>query len=160
MRANPTSLPYRANVGAALFDRRGRVFVARRTDVPAWQLPQGGIDECEDPAVAVLRELREEIGTGNAKIIGEHPDWLTYDLPPDLIGQALRGQYRGQRQRWFALRFTGDDADVRLDVDAQPEFDRWRWAPLDDLPRLAVAFKRPIYTILSQSFARFAQPLE
>ena len=121
-------------------------------------LPQGGIDEGEDPRGAVLRELEEEIGTGKADIIGEHPEWLTYDLPANLVGVALGGRYRGQRQRWFALRFTGDDTDIRLDLDPHPEFDAWRWAALADLPALAVPFKRPIYTILASSFSRFAAP--
>jgi putative (di)nucleoside polyphosphate hydrolase len=119
-------------------------------------LPQGGIDEGEDPRRAVLRELAEEIGTDKAEIIGEHPEWLTYDLPDHLIGVALHGRYRGQRQRWFALRFIGEDADVRLDHDPHPEFDAWRWVTLRELPSLAVPFKRPIYTELTLSFARFA----
>ena len=159
------SLPYRPNVGAVLFNGDGKVFGARRADMPnaegaagGWQLPQGGIDADEDPAAAVLRELAEEIGTDKAIIIGEHPDWLTYDLPPDLLGRTLGGRYRGQRQRWFALRFTGRDSDVRLDLDPHPEFDAWRWAALDELPGLAVAFKRPIYEVLAQSFQRFAVP--
>ena len=160
-----TDLPYRPNVGAALFSRTGQVFVARRANLPnaegapgGWQLPQGGIDAAEDPRAAVLRELQEEIGTGAATIIGEHQDWLTYDLPPELIGKALGGRYRGQRQRWFALRFEGRDTDIRLDLDPHPEFDAWRWAPLAELPGLAVAFKRPIYNVLAASFARFAVP--
>lgn len=160
----PARLPYRANVGAALFDRDGRVFVARRAgfanaEGPAggWQLPQGGIDPGEDPRAAVLRELAEEIGTDRAEIMGEHPEWLVYDFPPDIAG-PLGGRYRGQRQRWFALRFTGTDADIRLDLDPHPEFDAWRWAELAELPALAVAFKRPIYDILASSFARFARP--
>lgn len=161
-----TDLPYRPNVGAALFSRTGQVFVARRATLPnaegapgGWQLPQGGIDAAEDPRAAVLRELQEEIGTGAATIIGEHPDWLTYDLPPALIGKALGGRYRGQRQRWFALRFEGRDSDIRLDLDPHPEFDAWRWAPLAELPGLAVAFKRPIYDLLAHLFARFAVPV-
>lgn len=159
-----SDLPYRPNVGAALFDARGRVFVARRADLPnaegpagGWQLPQGGIDADEDPRRAVLRELAEEIGTDRAEIIGEHPDWLQYDLPPELLGRALGGRYRGQRQRWFALRFTGEDADIRLDLDPHPEFDAWQWIELAELPGLAVGFKREIYAALAQSFARFAQ---
>ncbi len=159
-------LPYRPNVGAVLFNSAGEIFVARRADLPnaegaagGWQLPQGGIDRNEDPRAAVLRELEEEIGTGNATIIGEHPDWLTYDLPPELLGKSLGGRYRGQRQRWFALRFNGRDADVRLDLDPHPEFDAWRWAPLADLPGMAVGFKRPIYDVLARSFQRFAVPV-
>lgn len=158
-------LPYRLNVGAALFDRRGNVLVGRRADLPgvdardgAWQLPQGGLDPGEDPRVAVLRELREEIGTDRARIIGEHPDWLTYDLPPDLVARAFRGRYRGQRQRWFALRFLGEDTDIRLDLDPHPEFDAWRWADLAELPGLAVPFKRPVYEVLTRAFAPYARP--
>jgi putative (di)nucleoside polyphosphate hydrolase len=158
-------LPYRPNVGAVLFNRDGRVFVARRADLPnaegaagGWQLPQGGIDPDEDPRRAVLRELAEEIGTDRAAILAEHDEWLTYDLPRELVGRALRGRYRGQRQRWFALRFLGTDADIRLDAYPDPEFDAWRWAELDELPSLAVAFKRPIYEVLARVFARFARP--
>ena len=161
-----SDLSYRPNVGAVLFDRRGLVFVARRADLPnaegapgGWQLPQGGIDDDEDPARAVLRELAEEIGTDRATILGEHDAWLTYDLPPELLGRALGGRYRGQRQRWFAMRFTGQDSDIRLDQDPHPEFDAWRWAPLAELPGMAVGFKHAIYVTLAQSFARFAVPL-
>ncbi len=160
-----TDLPYRPNVGAALFNARGEIFVARRANFPnaegapgGWQMPQGGIDEDEDPRTAVLRELAEEIGTASAVIIGEHPGWLTYDLPPELVGKALHGRYRGQRQRWFALRFTGQDSEIRLDLDPHPEFDAWRWAQLTELPALAVDFKRPIYEVLTRSFAPFAMP--
>lgn len=163
---DPATLPYRPCVGAALFDLRGKVLVARRADLPnaegaagGWQLPQGGIDPDEDPALAVLRELAEEIGTANARIVGEHPDWLEYDLPPELVGRALGGRYRGQRQRWFALRFTGQDSDVRLDLDPHPEFDAWRWADLAELPGLAAPFKRAIYEVLARSFARYAAPV-
>ncbi len=159
----PDALPYRPNVGAVLFAPRGHVLVARRADLPnaegapgGWQLPQGGIDAGEDPRVAVLRELAEEIGTDRFAIIGEHPEWLTYDLPTALVGMALGGKFRGQRQRWFALRFLGVDADIRLDRDPHPEFDAWRWAKLGELPALAAAFKRPIYEVIAASFAHFA----
>ncbi len=162
-----SDLPYRPNVGAALFNAQGLVFVARRADLPnaegaagGWQLPQGGIDAGEDPRAAVLRELGEEIGTANASVIGEHPEWLTYDLPPHLVGRALGGRYRGQRQRWFALRFHGSDADIRLDLDPHPEFDAWRWTPLADLPGLATPFKHRIYQALAASFVRFTMPAD
>jgi putative (di)nucleoside polyphosphate hydrolase len=158
-----SDLPYRPNVGAVLFNHDGLIFVARRADMPnaegpagGWQLPQGGIDEGEDPEAAVLRELEEEIGTRNAEVIGEHPQWLTYDLPPDLLGIAWRGRYRGQRQRWFAMRFLGNDSDINLELDPHPEFDAWRWVPLAELSSLAVPFKRAIYEVLTVSFARFA----
>jgi putative (di)nucleoside polyphosphate hydrolase len=160
-----SDLPYRSNVGAALFNRDGLVFVARRADFPnaegapgGWQLPQGGIDADEDPRSAILRELEEEIGTARARIIGEHHEWLSYDLPPELLGVALGGKFRGQRQRWFALRFEGEDSDIRLDLDPHPEFDAWRWTELAELPSLAVGFKREIYDALARDFARFAVP--
>ncbi len=160
-----SDLPYRPNVGAALFNRQGQVFVARRATCrtprarrAAGSCRRAASTRTEDPRGAVLRELAEEIGTADATIIGEHPEWLTYDLPPELIGRALGGQFRGQRQRWFALRFGGTDAAIRLDADPHPEFDAWRWAELAELPALAVAFKRPIYEVLARSFARFAVP--
>jgi putative (di)nucleoside polyphosphate hydrolase len=137
------------------------VFVGRRAGLPdgapaAWQMPQGGIDADEDPAAAVLRELREEIGTDRATILAEHPDWLTYELPPSIAEAAFRGRYRGQRQKWFALRFEGEDVDIVLDGDAHPEFVAWRWVALAELPLLAVPFKRAIYETVSESFGRFA----
>jgi putative (di)nucleoside polyphosphate hydrolase len=163
MKPDPATLPYRPNVGAVLFDARGQVFVARRADMPnaegapgGWQLPQGGIDAGEDPRGAILRELAEEIGTDRAEIVAEHPDWLSYDLPPELLGRALGGRFRGQRQRWFALRFLGTDADIRLDADPHPEFDAWRWTDLAQLPILAPPFKREIYAILAASFAHLS----
>lgn len=156
------TLPYRRNVGAALFNTHGKILVARRADMAgaadSWQLPQGGIDEGEDPRSAVLRELAEELGTAKAEIIGEYPEWLSYDLPAHLVGVALGGRYRGQTQRWFALRFTGTDADIDLGHAPHAEFDAWRWADLATLPDIAVSFRRPIYTVLAQSFARFAAP--
>lgn len=156
-----TALPYRLNVGAVLFNRAGLVFVGRRADLPpdageAWQFPQGGIDEGEDPRQAVLRELAEEIGTAHADILAEHPDWLTYDLPPALQGIAWGGKFRGQRQKWFALRFRGEDTDIRLDADTHQEFTAWRWVPLADTPALTVAFKRPIYAALAAAFRAHA----
>ena len=147
-----SDLPYRPNVGALLFNPAGLVLVARRADLPnaegapgGWQLPQGGMDDGEDPAVAVLRELEEEVGTRNAVLLAEHPEWLRYDLPAHLIGVALGGRYRGQAQKWFAMRFLGEDSEIRLDLDPHPEFDAWRWARLAELPAMAVPFKRAIY---------------
>lgn len=156
-------LPYRANVGAVLFNQAGRVLVARRADMPnaegaagGWQLPQGGVDPGEDLRRAVLRELAEEVGTTRAEILEEHPDWLSYDFPPELQAMRIAQKYRGQRQKWFALRFIGTDADIRLDADPHPEFDAWRWAALAELPGLAVSFKRDIYAELARAFARYA----
>ena len=161
--------PYRANVGALLFNKAGLVLIARRADMPnaegaagGWQLPQGGVDDGENLRVAVLRELAEEIGTAKAEIIEEHPAWLTYDFPPELeaAGFRIAKKYRGQKQKWFALRFTGTDADIRLDADPHPEFDAWRWARIDELPALAVDFKRAIYVELASAFAHLARPVE
>jgi putative (di)nucleoside polyphosphate hydrolase len=166
MKEMTMNLPYRRNVGAVLFNKLGLVLVARRAKFPnaegpagGWQLPQGGIDADEDPAAAIFRELGEEIGTANAEIIGEHPDWLQYDLPPELIGVAFKGRYKGQTQKWFALRFLGEDSEINLDADPHPEFDAWKWVPLAELPGLAVAFKRPIYQALARDFAGFAIPV-
>ena len=161
---NHADLPYRPNVGAALFGRDGRVLVGRRADGAGgggiWQLPQGGIDVGEEPRAAVIRELGEEIGIAPADvaIIGEHPDWLQYDLPPELVGRALGGLFRGQRQRWFALRFLAGDTAIRLDAHEAIEFDAWKWVELGAMPELAAGFKKPIYEIVAQSFATFAQP--
>jgi putative (di)nucleoside polyphosphate hydrolase len=156
-------LPYRLNVGAALFNQAGLVFIGRRADLPhaesaTWQMPQGGIDPGEEPRETVMRELEEEIGTARATILAEHPDWLTYDLPPHLAGSRFGGRYRGQRQKWFALRFTGTDSDIKLDRHAHPEFVEWRWAALADLPALVVPFKRPIYEVLVRDFVGFTIP--
>ena len=162
---DPATLPYRPNVGALVFNRQGMVLVARRTDMPGaggppdegvWQCPQGGIDEGEDPQTAVMRELHEEIGTNAAEIIGTYPEWLSYDLPAHLIGKALGGRFRGQTQKWFALRFNGQDSDIRLDTHLPAEFDMWKWVRLDQLPHLNVGIKKDIYTKLAVYFARYA----
>jgi len=155
---SPTDLPYRACAGVVLFNKFGQVFVGQRLDTyqDAWQLPQGGIDDGEEPAVAALRELEEEIGTGNAAIIGEVKDWLHYDLPPDLMGKVWRGRYRGQRQKWFALRFLGDDSEIDPTGVKHPEFRAWKWADLAEIPEFAVAFKKSIYQTLVSEFAQFA----
>ena len=139
---------YRRGVGVMLFNRDGQVFVAKRRDTEgeAWQMPQGGIDQNEEPRAAALRELEEEIGTGNAEIVAEARNWLLYDLPDDLIGKVWEGRYRGQAQKWFAARFLGTDAEIDLAKHAAPEFSAWKWAPLESLPDLIVGFKRELYT--------------
>lgn len=154
-------LPYRRGVGALLFRTDGAVFVAKRIDTPgdAWQLPQGGVDRGEKPRVAVLRELREEIGTDQAEIIGKSRHWYRYDLPAPLQGRVWGGKYRGQKQRWFALRFLGTDADIDLAADHKPEFDDWRWVSLSTLANLAVSFKRTLYADLVTEFSPLAASL-
>jgi len=155
-------LPYRPNVGAVIFNVQGEVLIARRSDMPGagspgddgiWQFPQGGIDENEDPRQAVLREVQEEIGTTDVQIMSEHPEWLSYDLPQHLIGVALGGRYRGQTQKWFALRFTGRDETIRLDTHLPPEFDRWQWMAFDRIFDLDLGFKKDLYRTLHFAFA-------
>lgn len=153
MAVKPDDLPYRPCVGILLLDPRRRIFVARRIDTPdAWQMPQGGIDKGEDPATAALRELEEEIGTAKAEILAETRDWLRYDLPPHLLGKVWKGRYRGQTQKWFALRFLGEDADIDLDRPHR-EFDAWRWATPAQVLADIVAFKRSIYRAVLDEFA-------
>jgi len=151
-------LPYRPCVGALLLNRAGRALVARRIDSPdAWQLPQGGIDEGEAPADAVLRELAEETGVTSAEIIAESSDWLQYDLPDELIGEIWGGAYRGQRQKWFALRFRGDESEIDLQAHEHIEFDDWQWVNMADLPDLAVSFKRALYENIVHEFEHLAK---
>ena len=134
--------------------------LGRRIDMPAglaaWQMPQGGIDRGETPEQAAMRELHEEVGTDKAEILGVSEAWHHYELPGQVSGRMWGGRYRGQRQRWFAMRFLGEDGEIRLDHDPHPEFDAWRWVPLVELPALAVGFKRPIYEVLAEAFAPFA----
>ena len=147
------SLPYRAGVGVMLVNADNRIFVGQRFDakVEAWQMPQGGIDKGEDPYTAALRELEEETGVVArlTSLIAETQDWLSYDLPDDLVGTIWKGKYRGQRQKWYALRFHGTDADVNLlahEAGGHAEFKAWQWASLTQLADLIVPFKRDLYT--------------
>ncbi|MFZ1416258.1 MAG: RNA pyrophosphohydrolase [Defluviicoccus sp.] len=149
---------YRRGVGAMLFNDAGLVFVGRRTDVPggAWQPPQGGIKANEEPEAAVLRELKEEIGTDRAVIIARAPAWLSYDLPEQIVAKRWKGRYRGQTQCWFALRFIGRESDIDVASAKHPEFDAWRWVAIEELPRLAVTFKRPVYERVVAEFRSLA----
>lgn len=116
-------------------------------------MPQGGIDKGEDPLPAALRELEEETGISDVEVIGQTDDWLTYDLPGHLLGKALKGKYRGQKQKWFAMRYLGDDAAIDLASAEDDEFDDWRWENPCELPGLIVEFKRPVYEQVVERFA-------
>lgn len=162
-------LPYRPCAGMAVFNSAGRVFMGKRAGGPehvdmthSWQLPQGGIDKGEEPLEAALRELYEETSIRSVKLIGEVPDWLSYDLPGRIAGEAWRGKYRGQTQRWFAFSFTGDDGEIDIlrpgDGKHKAEFVDWRWEQLDRAAELVVPFKRPIYERVIREFRRFATP--
>ena len=153
-----SDLPYRPCVGIMLFNRDGKVFVGKRIDqtVEGWQMPQGGIDKGETPRQAALRELEEAVGTAKAEVIAEMDDWVTYDLPEHLVGVAFKGKYKGQRQKWFALRFTGQDSEIDLTAH-DPEFSDFQWVSLEDLPELIVPFKRQTYKQVIAAFRPLAK---
>lgn len=148
-------LPYRPCVGVVLINAQGLIFAGQRIDStsPAWQMPQGGIDDGEKPRAAALRELREETGVTAdlVSFIAKTDDWVTYDLPPDLLGHVWGGKYRGQRQKWFLFRFDGRDDQILLDMD-HPEFATWRWINANDMVASIVPFKREVYRTVVAAF--------
>ncbi len=164
-RHDPEKLPYRPCVGALVVNRDGLVFIGHRADGPEepegpgtwWQMPQGGIDEGEDPEEAVFRELYEETSIRSVSLIAESRDWFLYDLPPELIGKAWKGRYRGQKQKWYALRFEGDDSEIDILAPGggghKAEFNAWKWAPVGALTDLVVPFKRDVYRRIVAEFA-------
>jgi putative (di)nucleoside polyphosphate hydrolase len=151
-----------------VINRNGLVWVGCRADAKNeaegrgewWQMPQGGIDDGEDPAAASLRELFEETGMKTVSLIAEHSQWVNYDLPRDLIGKAWRGKYRGQKQKWFAYRFLGSDSEITIEPPPglEAEFIAWRWAPVGELLDLIVPFKRDVYRVVLAEFAPLATP--
>jgi len=143
---------YRPGVGVMLLDSAHRVFIGRRigTDT-GWQMPQGGIEPGEPPLHAAKRELKEEIGTDNAELVAESGHWLAYDFPPELRPTIWGGRFKGQTQKWFLMRFTGAERDIRLDAH-MPEFDAWKWVAPRELPALAIDFKRALYRDLLAEF--------
>lgn len=155
----PSGLPYRPCAGVVLLNGDGLVFAGQRIDngggAPgvAWQMPQGGIDRGESPHDAALRELTEETGLSpeKVKVLGESPDWVTYDLPPELLGKVWKGRFGGQQQKWFAMRFLGQDGDVQIDTQ-HPEFARWQWMRAADLLENIVPFKRAVYQQVFRDF--------
>jgi putative (di)nucleoside polyphosphate hydrolase len=150
------SLPYRPAAGVMLLNAESKVFVAQRLDstLEAWQMPQGGLDDGEEPEAGALRELEEETGIGPdlVKIVARCPKELLYDLPDDLLGKPWNGRYRGQRQHWFLCRFTGADTDVNIATE-HPEFRAWKWAEAAELPAMIVPFKRKLYKDVLEAFS-------
>lgn len=160
---------YRPCVGVMLINAAGLVFIGRRRNkklvehvAPGheWQMPQGGIDPGEDPWAACLRELQEETNVTSVSLLAEASDWHAYDLPGDVANKAWRGRYHGQRQKWFALRFEGDESEIDIHSPGggahKPEFDAWRWEPMANLPDLIIPFKRPVYEKVVAEFAGLA----
>ena len=160
MSKKPSALAYRPCVGVMLINPQGLVWIGRRADKANdegqgqwWQMPQGGIDKGEDPATAALRELHEETSVASAEVIAESPNWYNYDLPPHLIGKSWNGKYRGQTQKWFALRFTGTDSEIDLAPPGhKQEFDQWRWAKMGEILSVIVPFKREVYEKVISDF--------
>lgn len=154
-RVDVSALPYRPCVGLMLLNPAGEIFAGQRIDNPgpAWQMPQGGIDKGETPADAAFRELNEETGipASMAEILRESGQWLRYELPPALVRKLWKGRYRGQEQRWFAMRFNGPDSVIRID-GPDPEFSRWTWMPPDQLIERIVPFKRDTYSAVFDEF--------
>ncbi len=157
-KVKPGELPYRPCVGVMLINAEGRIFAGQRRDSesPAWQMPQGGIDEGEMPRAAALRELWEEtrVTADLVEFIGKTHGWVTYDLPPELLGQVWGGKYKGQRQKWFLYRFKGGDEQVNIATD-HPEFSRWKWIGADEMVASIVPFKRAVYEEVVRSFRAY-----
>ncbi len=161
---------YRPCVGIMLFNRDGLVFVGHRRGKSAsqrlqvgyeWQMPQGGIDPGEDPYQAALRELQEETNVSSTAFLAESADWYSYDLPPGVLKKSWNGRFQGQRQKWFALRFQGEESEIDIETPAgghRPEFDAWRWEEVGRLAELIVPFKRPVYEKVVEDFAHLALP--
>ena len=151
----PSGLPYRMGAGVVLINPYGLIFAGQRIDNPgpAWQMPQGGIDKGETPREAALRELTEETGVSAdlVEVMAETPDWITYELPPEILGRIWKGKYGGQKQKWFAMRFLGSDSAVQIATE-HPEFDRWQWMRAADLVESIVPFKRALYVQVFQNF--------
>ena len=146
-------LPHRPCAGIMLLNSDNQVFVAKRIDtlVEAWQMPQGGIDEGEDPKEAAIRELEEETGVTNASIIAEYEGWLSYDLPEELYGKVWKGKYGGQTMKWFVMRYIGQDKDINIETE-HPEFSEWKWVDFDALVDMVVPFKRDVYKLAIDYF--------
>ena len=150
---NKFDLPYRPGVGMMILNNDKKVFVAKRMDtkMEAWQMPQGGINTAETPSKAALRELHEEIGTKQIEILAESRIWYSYDIPKFLMKKLWDGKYKGQRQKWFLVKFTGQDSDININT-ANPEFIDWKWVEIEDLPKIIVPFKKKLYQAVVREF--------
>ena len=152
---NSKNLPYRKGVGMMVFNDDKKIFVGKRIDnQKAWQMPQGGVDENEDCFSAARRELYEETGIQSIRVIEKSKEKYTYDLPEYLLGKIWKGKYKGQRQRWFLIKFLGPDSEINLNQKC-PEFNEWKWVDIDELPKIIVTFKKKLYLSLIKEFYDF-----
>ena len=149
-------LPLRIGVGAIVLNKKNQVFVGKRKDNPVdkWQMPQGGVNEGEDLTSAMKRELNEETGIQNIKILNEIDGWFEYELPNYLLGKIWRGKFRGQKQKWFIVKFLGNDEEINLEKD-KPEFIEWKWLDIEKLPNVIVDFKKKVYEQLLPKIRNF-----
>ena len=149
-------LPLRIGVGAIVLNKKNQVFVGKRKDNPVdkWQMPQGGVNEGEDLTSAMKRELNEETGIQNIKILNEIDGWFEYELPNYLLGKIWRGKFRGQKQKWFIVKFLGNDEEINLEKD-KPEFIEWKWLDIENLPNVIVDFKKKVYEKLLPKIRNF-----
>tara|TARA_Y100000591_G_C21714430_1_gene635325 strand:+ start:105 stop:575 length:471 start_codon:yes stop_codon:yes gene_type:complete len=149
-------LPMRTGVGAIVLNKQNFVFVGKRKDNPIdkWQMPQGGVDINENLRSAMLRELEEETSIKNIKILKEIEYWLQYELPKNLLGKIWKGKYRGQKQKWFIVKFLGDDNEINLNTK-NPEFIEWKWVEIDKLTEIIVDFKKEVYKKLVVEIKNF-----
>ena len=155
MKKNFSKLPLRKGVGIVLLNNKNKVFVAKRIDNPKnfWQMPQGGVDGSENYYEAALRELKEETSVASVELIQEIDKKLTYILPDHLIGIIWRGRFKGQTQKWFVMRFIGNESEININTK-NPEFLDWKWIDLEDLTKIAVNFKLDVYKNLKQEVSK------
>ena len=152
----PKKLPLRLGVGAVVLNKKNQVFVGKRKDNPIdkWQMPQGGVNTGENLIDAMKRELHEETSIQNIKILNEIDGWFEYELPKNLLGKIWKGRYRGQKQKWFVVKFLGNDGEINLQTD-KPEFIEWRWLDIENLPNVIVDFKKKVYEKLLPKIRNF-----
>ncbi len=149
-------LPLRTGIGIVVLNSKNKVFVGRRKDNPfdKWQMPQGGVNLNEPLIEAMRRELIEETSINNIKILKEFDRWLEYELPENLIGKIWKGKYRGQKQKWFVVRFLGNDDEINVATN-NPEFIEWKWVDIEKLPKLIVLFKKHVYVEITKELKKF-----